>query len=123
MLVCTKSNKKFKDRRGLTQHQCKSTICHPQTALNINVNLVNNDALLPPDLLAFLRVNLTKHHQALTKNPPAKVNLPSRQPQINKTSTAKTTGQKSSVETMSKDDDNSDGDLCLLCLSTRTMES
>jgi len=105
VLVCTKCKKKFKDRRGLTQHQPKLTTCRSQNALSINVNLVNNNAPLSPDLLAFLRVNLTKHRQSLAKNPPAKANLAHQQPQSNKTSAAKTTGQKSSLETLIEDDD------------------
>jgi len=112
LLVCTKCQRKFKDKRSLTQHQRKSTACRSQTALSINVNLVNNDAPLPPDLLAFSRVNLNKHRQALAKNPPAKANLARQEPQINKTSaaktTAKTTGLKSSLETSMEDDDDSD---------------
>jgi len=67
-------------------------MCRSQTALSINVNLVNNKELLLPDLLAFLRVNLTKHRQALAKNPPAKANLARQQPQSNNTGAAKTTG-------------------------------
>ena len=107
LLVCTKCQRKFKDKRSLTQHQRKSTVCRSQTALSINVNLVNKDAPLPPDLLAFSRVNLTKHRQALA-NPPAKANLARRQPQINKTGAAKTTGLKSSLETSIDNDDDSD---------------
>jgi len=107
MLVCTKCKKKFEDRRGLTQHQRKLTICRSQNALSVNVNLVNNDAPLPPDLLAFSRVNLTKHRQALAKNPPAKANLAGQQPQSNKTVAAKTTGQKLSLETSIDNDDDS----------------
>jgi len=110
LLVCTKCQRKFEDRRSLTQHQCKSTTCRSQTALSINVNLVNNEGLLPPDLLVFLSVNLTKHRQALAKNPPAKANLARQQPQSNKTGAAKTTGLKSSLETSIKDDDDSDDD-------------
>jgi len=75
LLVCTKYKRKFKDRRSLTQHERKSTTCRSQNALSIDVNLVNNKELLAPDLLAFLRVNLTKHRKALAKNPPAKANL------------------------------------------------
>ena len=105
LLVCTKCQRKFKDKRGLTQHQRKSTTCRSQTALSINVNLVNNQELSQPDLLAFSRVNLTKHRQALAKNPPAKANLACQQPQINKTGAAKTTGLKSSLETSIEDDD------------------
>ena len=111
MLVCTECKKKFKDRRGLTQHQRKQTTCRSQNALNVNAILANNDVPSPPDLLAFSRVNLTKHRQALAKNPPLQANLPSRQPQIDKTSGAKTTGQKSSLETMNKNDDDLDVDL------------
>ena len=61
-------------------------------------------------MLAFSRVNLTKHRQALAKNPPAKANLARRQPQINKTGAAKTTGLKSSLETSIDNDDDSDDD-------------
>jgi len=122
MLACTKHKKKFKDRHCLTPHHGKLTTCRTQSALNINVNLVHDDALLPPDLLAFLCVNLTKHRQTSAKNPLAKTNLPSRQPQINKTNAAKTTGQKSSLETMSKDDDNSDVDFAPLVFTTRMLE-
>jgi len=107
LLVCTKCKKKVKDRRSLTQHQRKSTMCRSQTALSINVNLANNEEPLPPDLLAFLHVNLTKHRQALAKNPPAKANLARQQPQSNKTGAAKTTGLKSSLETSIEDDDDS----------------
>jgi len=79
---------------------------HSQNSLSINVvNLADNDAPLSLDLLAFLRVNLTKHRQASAKNPPAKANLAPQQPKINKTSTTKTTGQKLSLETLNKDDD------------------
>jgi len=110
MLVLTKCKKKFEDRRRLTQHQLKPTMCRAQNALNINVNLVNDDATSPADLLAFLCCDLTKHHQALAKNPSANANLPSQQPQIDKTSAAKSTRQKQSFETMSEDDDISDVD-------------
>jgi len=65
---------------------------------------------LPPDLLAFSRVNLTKHRQALAKNPPTKANLARQQPQSNKTGAAKTTGPKLSLETLIEDDDDSDDD-------------
>jgi len=82
-------------------------MCRSQTALSINVNLANNEEPLPPDLLAFLHVNLTKHRQALAKNPPAKANLARQQPQSNKTGAAKTTGLKSSLETSIEDDDDS----------------
>jgi len=71
-------------------------MCRTQNLPSVNVNLANNDAPLTPDLLAFSRVNLTKHHQALAKNPPSKANFVHQQPQGNKTSAAKTTGQKSS---------------------------
>jgi len=110
LLVCTKCQRKFEDRLGLTQHQHKSTTCRSQTALSIDVNLVNNEEPLPPDLLAFSRVNLTKHRQALAKNPPAKANLVRQQPQSDKTGAAKTTGPQSSLETSIKDDDDSDND-------------
>jgi len=68
LLVCTKCQRKFKDRRSLTQHQRKSTMCRSQTALSVDVNPVNNEGPSQPDLLAFSRVNLTKHRQALAKN-------------------------------------------------------
>jgi len=84
LLVCTKCQRRFKDRRSLAQHQCKSTTCRSQTALSIDVNLANNEELLPPDLLAFSRVNLTKRRQALAKNPPAKANLARQQPKATK---------------------------------------
>jgi len=108
LLVCTKYQRKFKDRCSLTQHQRTSTTCRSQTALSIDVNLVNNKELLPPDLLAFSRINLTKHRQALAKNPPATANLVRQQPQSNKTGAAKTTGLKSSLETFIEDDDDSE---------------
>jgi len=105
LLVCTKCKRKFKDRRSLTQHHRKSTTCRSQTALSVDVNLANNQEPLPPDLLAFSRVNLTKHRQALAKNPPAKADLARQQPQSNKTGVAKTTGLQSSLETSIEDDD------------------
>jgi len=110
LLVCNKCQRKFKDKRSLTQRQRKSTKCRSQTALSVNVNLANNEGLLPPDLLAFLGVNLTKHCQALAKNPPAKANLERQQPQSDKTGTAKTTALKSSLETSIEDDDDCDDD-------------
>ena len=94
LLACTKCKRRFEDKRSLTQHQRKSTTCRSQTALSVNVDLVDNKELLPPDLLAFSRVNPTKHPQALAKNPPAKANLVQQQPQSDNTGTAKTTGPK-----------------------------
>ena len=93
----------------MTQHQRKSTICRPQNALSIKVNLTNDDDILPPDLLSFSRVDLAKRRQALSNNPPPKAKSVAVRPQTNKTIAAKPTGKQSSLETLSEDEESIDG--------------
>ena len=76
LLACTRCNKKFKNRRALTQHHRKSTVCKTHKTPVISFNLESNDAPPGTDLLGFTRVTLAKRRSRMAKGDTSKATLP-----------------------------------------------